>query len=99
MEGAIARWYARNTRGDAREYRKIARAVADRLPAGAHVLELAPGPGYLAIELAKLGLRVTGLDISRTFVHMAAENARVRSTRAFPTSRTPAGMPPGPTKN
>ena len=76
MEGAIARWYARNTRGDAREYRKIARAVADRLPAGAHVLELAPGPGYLAIELAKLGLRVTGLDISRTFVHMAAENAR-----------------------
>src|SRR5262249_43815554 len=32
--------------------------------------------GYLAIELAKLGpYRGVGLDISRTFVRMAAENA------------------------
>src|SRR5262249_18453545 len=49
---------------------------AGRLRVGADVLEVAPGPGYLAIELAKLGpYRVTGLDISRTFVRMAAENA------------------------
>jgi ubiquinone/menaquinone biosynthesis C-methylase UbiE len=40
------------------------------------VLEVAPGPGYLAIELAKLGgHRVTGLDISRSFVRMATDNA------------------------
>jgi ubiquinone/menaquinone biosynthesis C-methylase UbiE len=77
MEGVIASWYARNTRGESRGYAKVARAVAEQLPNGARVLELAPGPGYLAIELAKLGrLRVSGLDISRSFVRMAAENAR-----------------------
>ena len=31
------------------------------------MLEVAPGPGYLAIEMARLArFRVTGLDISRT---------------------------------
>lgn len=40
------------------------------------MLEVAPGPGYLAIELAKLGpYRITGLDISRSFVRIAVENA------------------------
>jgi len=40
------------------------------------VLEVAPGPGYLAIEVAKLGrFEVTGLDISRTMVEIARENA------------------------
>ncbi len=44
---------------------------------GSRVLEIAPGPGYLAIALAKLtGGRITGVDISRTFVQIAAENAR-----------------------
>jgi len=34
------------------------------------------GPGYFAIELARLGdYRVTGLDISRTFVEIARRNA------------------------
>ncbi len=52
-------------------------AIADGLAPGACVLEVAPGPGYLAVELARAGdLRVTGLDVSRTFVHIAAENAR-----------------------
>jgi ubiquinone/menaquinone biosynthesis C-methylase UbiE len=47
------------------------------LAEGASVLEVAPGPGYLAIELAKLGtFRVVGLDISETFVRMASENAQ-----------------------
>jgi ubiquinone/menaquinone biosynthesis C-methylase UbiE len=40
------------------------------------VLEVAPGPGYLAIELARLGgYRLAGLDISRTFIRMARESA------------------------
>jgi ubiquinone/menaquinone biosynthesis C-methylase UbiE len=40
------------------------------------VLEVAPGPGYLAIEIARLGrFRVTGLDISHTFVQLASEKA------------------------
>jgi ubiquinone/menaquinone biosynthesis C-methylase UbiE len=40
------------------------------------VLEVAPGPGYLAIEMARLGFQVSGLDISRSFVEIASENAR-----------------------
>jgi ubiquinone/menaquinone biosynthesis C-methylase UbiE len=36
-----------------------------------------PAPGYLAIEIAKLGrFQMSGLDISRTFVEIASENAR-----------------------
>ncbi len=41
------------------------------------MLEVAPGPGYLAIEIAKMGdYRVSGLDISHSFVRIAAGNAR-----------------------
>jgi ubiquinone/menaquinone biosynthesis C-methylase UbiE len=75
MEGPIATWYAKNTVSAMPEFRALARRVADELPERAAILEIAPGPGYLAIELAKLGCRVTGLDISRTFVRIAAENA------------------------
>jgi ubiquinone/menaquinone biosynthesis C-methylase UbiE len=58
------------------DYREAAAGVAARVPDGGSVLEVAPGPGYLAIELAKLGAyRVVGLDISHSFVRMAAENA------------------------
>jgi ubiquinone/menaquinone biosynthesis C-methylase UbiE len=76
LEGPLARWYAKNTAKDMDEVRRLARALADQIPAGGAVLEVAPGPGYLAIELARCGVRrVTGLDISRTFVRMANENA------------------------
>ena len=44
---------------------------------GSRILEVAPGPGFLAIELARLGrYQVVGLDISKTFVELATENAR-----------------------
>jgi ubiquinone/menaquinone biosynthesis C-methylase UbiE len=77
MEGIIATWYARNTANDVRGTRKSASSIADRLKPGARVLEVAPGPGYLAIEIAKLGdYSVSGLDISHSFVRIAAENAR-----------------------
>jgi ubiquinone/menaquinone biosynthesis C-methylase UbiE len=76
MEGFIARWYARNTGKDMAEFRQLAESLAARLPDGGDVLEVAPGPGYLSIELAKLGsYHITGLDISHTFVKMAADNA------------------------
>lgn len=75
MEGPIATWYARNTRRDVRRFQAHARAVAARVAPGARVLEVAPGPGYLALELARLGYRVTGLDISHSFVRIARENA------------------------
>jgi ubiquinone/menaquinone biosynthesis C-methylase UbiE len=79
MEGAVARWYTRQ-RGSAsqiEEYRRQASRLTDGLPDGADVLEVAPGPGYLAIEITRLGrFRVSGLDISRSFVEIARENAR-----------------------
>ena len=75
MEGIIASWYARQAARDGDEFTRIARRIAADLDAGAHVLEIAPGPGHLAVELAKLGSRVTGLDISRSFLRIAAANA------------------------
>ena len=76
MEGWIARWYARTRGKDMEQFRQAARAVAQALGDGASVLEVAPGPGYFAIELAKLGTyRITGLDVSRTLVAIARENA------------------------
>jgi ubiquinone/menaquinone biosynthesis C-methylase UbiE len=54
----------------------LAVRFAAGLPEGGDVLEVAPGPGFLSIEMAKTGgLRVTGLDISKTFVELAGRNA------------------------
>jgi ubiquinone/menaquinone biosynthesis C-methylase UbiE len=79
MEGRSARWYARQ-RGTASQLeivRRQALQLTAGLPVGAQILEIAPGPGYLAIAIARLGrFHVTGLDISRTFVGIASENAR-----------------------
>ena len=76
MEGMTARWYASLTRKAMDDFKALARRVADGLPSDGRVLEIAPGPGYFAIELAKLGpYRITGLDISRTFVDIARRNA------------------------
>lgn len=76
MEGAIATWYARNTRSRIEEQRQLALRIAAQVPQGGRVLEVAPGPGYLSIELAKLGkVQVTGLDISETFVKIERQNA------------------------
>jgi ubiquinone/menaquinone biosynthesis C-methylase UbiE len=58
------------------DFKALAHRVAQELPAESNVLELAPGPGYFAIELAKLGnYKITGLDISQTFVEIARANA------------------------
>ena len=77
MEGAVARWYAkvRSSGSQIEEYRKQAAQLTEGLPTGAKVLEVAPGPGYLAVEIARLGFQVTGLDISRTFVQIGSEHA------------------------
>ena len=54
MEGFIANWYARQTGKNLDESKKLARQLSPRIRAGDRVLEIAPGPGYLAIELVKL---------------------------------------------
>jgi ubiquinone/menaquinone biosynthesis C-methylase UbiE len=77
MEGWVARWYTRTRQNDMEDFRRQAIAAAVGLGTGASVLEVAPGPGFFAVELAKLGdFRITGLDISRTFVEIAKQNAR-----------------------
>src|SRR6516164_3285533 len=76
MEGIIATWYAKNTGKSIAEFRNLAKLIADELSPGDRVLEVAPGPGYLAIELARLGpYRIAGLDVSRTFVRIARDHA------------------------
>lgn len=53
MHGVSARWYDGNSRkhrlGEMRGY---AKEVAEQISEGSSVLEVAPGPGYLSIELA-----------------------------------------------
>ena len=75
MEGGIARWYDRTTRKDMPAVRELAAKIAGMAPAGGTVLEVAPGPGFLSIELAKRGLDVQAVDISETFVEIARKNA------------------------
>src|ERR1700744_1376722 len=76
MEGAVARWYDRTTRKDAERFRTLAAQLRTGPTHGGDMLEVAPGPGYLAIEMAKAGAyRVTGLDVSRTMVELAHRNA------------------------
>ncbi len=81
MEGAIANWYAKTTGKDLAEFERLAQELAAALPSGARVLEVAPGPGFLAVALAKLGCEVTGVDISESFVRMATEYARKEGVR------------------
>lgn len=96
MEGLTARWYARQ-RGTPRQieaWRKQAAQLTAGLPEGAAVLEVAPGPGYLAIEIARLGrVQVTGLDISRTMVQIAGESARKAGVEVDFRDGDVAGMP------
>ncbi len=84
MEGFQARWYAKQRGTDPQlvQYRKQAAELTADLPPGADVLEVAPGPGYHAIEVARLGFAVTGLDISATMVEIAVEQAARAGVRA-----------------
>ncbi|MGP0090284.1 MAG: class I SAM-dependent methyltransferase [Xanthobacteraceae bacterium] len=76
MEGMLATWYAKNTAKGLAEFEACAGRIAAHLRPESRVLEVAPGPGYLAIALARVGhYRIAGLDISRSFVRIAAENA------------------------
>jgi ubiquinone/menaquinone biosynthesis C-methylase UbiE len=74
MEGLIASWYANITRNQD-DYTTLAQRLRSQLAPGSRILEVAPGPGYLSVELAKAGFEVVGLDISKSFVEIGRANA------------------------
>ncbi len=58
------------------------------------MLEVAPGPGYFCIELARRGsYAITGLDLSRSFVKMAAEKAAAAGVNVQFTQGSASKMP------
>ena len=94
IEGLMAKWYAANTGEMMQEYVDLAKRIAGRLPEGSRVLEVAPGPGYFCIELAKRGsYSITGMDLSHTFVKMAAEKASQAGVRAKFVQGSASNMP------
>jgi ubiquinone/menaquinone biosynthesis C-methylase UbiE len=75
--GMTAKWYDRNSRKSRMaEMKRYADEVASHVRKNANILEVAPGPGYLSIELAKKGFNVTGVEISPDFVKIETHNAK-----------------------
>lgn len=94
IEGMMAKWYAANTGEMMQQYVDLAARIARQLPEGSRVLEVAPGPGYFCIELAKRGAyAITGMDLSRTFVKMAAEKAAAAGVKAQFVEGSASNMP------
>jgi ubiquinone/menaquinone biosynthesis C-methylase UbiE len=80
IEGIFAVKYAefaRDTPAMRDEYRRLAARTAAVIQAG-RVLEIGPGPGFIAIEIARLmpRVQVVGLDLSETMIDIATGNAR-----------------------
>jgi len=99
MEGGVARRYADQRRSGEQlgQFQRQAHELTAGLPDGAAILEVAPGPGYLAIELAGNGrFSVTGLDISRTFVELARSKAQESGADVDFRLGDVANMPFGP---
>src|SRR5258708_7454915 len=84
MEGWVAKWYARNTGKSMEAFRADARRVAALLTPEATVLEVAPGPGYFAIELRKIG---------RLADHRTRYQQDLRRNRATQCSASGGGAP------
>jgi ubiquinone/menaquinone biosynthesis C-methylase UbiE len=77
ITGSFARWYDKNTRENRiTEIQEYVKEVKRQLTDNSNILEVAPGPGYFSIELAKFGnYNITGMDISVDFVEICKTNA------------------------
>ena len=93
MEGGIARWYDKTTRKDMPAVRELAAKIAAMTSPNGQVLEVAPGPGFLSIEMSKRGLDVQAVDISKTMVEIARKNAADESVSAVFMNGNAAELP------
>lgn len=77
IEGVAARWYDKMARKSRMgEFAGYAEEFLNYAKDGDRILEVAPGPGYLSIEMAKRGdYDITGLDISEDMVSISTRNA------------------------
>jgi len=81
-EPVDARWFNEvmgSNRFRQADYRRLARQAVDLgIPSGGKVLDMGTGPGFVAIEVAKVlegtGCRVVGMDLSEAMLTLAAEN-------------------------
>ena len=60
------------------------RFLAARARAGSCVLDLACGTGGHAVELARLGHRVTGVDLDQAMIHLAQAKAGAAGGKSGP---------------
>ncbi len=83
IEGDKAKYYDQMTREHRiGEMREQANEVNKYIKDGDSVLEIAPGAGYLSIELSKLGnYKITGMDISNDLVEICTKNAMEASVQ------------------
>ncbi len=94
VNGVIARWYANITGHDLLEYQALARAIKENLTGPQTILEVASGPGYLSLELAKEPqFDVVGLDVSNSFTEIARHKALERHVSANFVRGDAAAMP------
>jgi SAM-dependent methyltransferase len=68
------------TKGSAQEVAFLIELLG--LPPGARVLDVGCGPGRHAVPLAQAGYAVTGVDVSRRFLDLAADAARAAGAGA-----------------
>ncbi|QGT98627.1 hypothetical protein SYNTR_0034 [Candidatus Syntrophocurvum alkaliphilum] len=77
MEGFIAKFYNKTAQKSSDDYKNHALEISKYVNEGDLILEVAPGPGYSAIELAKLGnYNITGIDISKSLLELAKDNIK-----------------------
>lgn len=62
-------------------YRRIAEEITDEVKSG-KILDIGTGPGYVAIEIAKLNshLEIVGIDLSPKMVSIANKNSELKRT-------------------
>ena len=81
IECEKAKYYDRLTREHRMdEMKEQAAEVAKHVKDGDSILDIAPGAGYLSIEISRLGkYKITGMDISKELVEIFKRNAEEAS--------------------